>query len=77
MGADGGWGTRVTYQERVSDNVEFAAIYAFAPALTPGPDEPSALNSSPAFCRTYRHSLAGRLLATVPMLFFSAVVISR
>lgn len=34
-GSSSSWGARVAYQEKVTDNVELTAVYAFAGALTP------------------------------------------
>ena len=34
-GSTSSWGTRVAYRQKISDNLEFAAIYAWAGALSP------------------------------------------
>src|SRR6202030_838087 len=34
-GGTSSWGTRVAYRNKISDNLEFAAIYAWAGALSP------------------------------------------
>ena len=68
-GTAGSWGTRVAYQQKISDNLKIAAIYAWAGALT-AVDEANP-NLAPSELRTrveneYRHSLAARVSGTVP-----------
>jgi hypothetical protein len=68
---DGGetssWGTRLAYREKLSDNLEFAAIYAWAGALSPSGE----VGSAPADLRDgfetrNHHSIAARIAAKVP-----------
>lgn len=68
---DGGnsrsWGTRAAYCRRLSDDLELAAIYAWAGALTPGGE----LNSAETelrdnFMTSNHHSLAARLTGRIP-----------
>jgi hypothetical protein len=68
---DGGdsssWGSRVVYRERISDDWEVAAIYAWAGALDPGSE--SQLNSvrlSDRLENSLRHSVAARVSGRVP-----------
>jgi hypothetical protein len=65
-GAGGSWGTRLTYRERVSDNLELAAIYAWAGALALDGD-PSADASLASQLQTkYVHSVAARVTGKIP-----------
>lgn len=55
-------GVRVAYRQKLGDNYEFAAVYAFAAALAPGSEDVAATS----FLRDslnmhYRHSVGGRL----------------
>jgi hypothetical protein len=68
---DGGnssfWGTRAAYRQRVSDDLEVAAIYAWAGALSPNRElnvTPSDLRDS--FMTTNHHSLAARVSGKIP-----------
>jgi len=67
---DGGnsssWGGRIAYSQNLTSNLEVAAIYAWAGALTPE----GALNISPdlrsSIATSNHHSLAARVSGTVP-----------
>jgi hypothetical protein len=68
---DGGnsssWGTRAAYRQRLSDDLEVAAIYAWAGALTPG----GALNTTSSdlrdrFTTRNHHSVAARISGKIP-----------
>ena len=68
---DGGnsssWGTRAAYRQKLSNDLEVAAIYAWAGALTPG----SALNAESSdlrdsFTTSNHHSVAGRISGKIP-----------
>jgi hypothetical protein len=66
-GASNSWGTRVAYRQKICDDLEFTAVYAWAGALALGD---SAADSSlrDALQTRYRHSLAARVSGTVPTL---------
>jgi hypothetical protein len=66
-GSGGGWGTRLMYQERVIENVELTAVYSFAEALTAGVSN-AASSGRTVFLPAYRHSVAGSVSATMPLL---------
>jgi len=63
-GSSSSWGSRVVYREKISDNWEVAAIYAWAGALTP--ESESAARLSDRLETTLRHSMAARLSGKVP-----------
>ena len=66
-GASGSWGTRVVYRERISDNLEVSAIYAWAGALAPDSDSmSSAANLSQILSTRYRNSAAARVSGKIP-----------
>jgi Carboxypeptidase regulatory-like domain len=60
------WGARVVYRQKLADDFEVDAIYAWAgaPALDNGPNLGSELQD--ALHTQYRHSFAGRVAGTVP-----------
>jgi carboxypeptidase family protein len=63
-GSSSSWGTRVAFREKLDDDVELTAIYAFAGALAPGEDVNGALRE---MLRTVpRHSLGGSVTAKIP-----------
>jgi hypothetical protein len=68
---DGGnsssWGARAAYRQKISDDLEVAAIYAWAGALTPS----SGLNTASSdlrdsFMTSNHHSLAARVSGKIP-----------
>ncbi len=66
-GSTSSWGTRLAYRDKLSDNVEVAAIYAWAGALSPSGDA----NAAPAelrdtFVTRNHHSVSARISAKVP-----------
>ena len=66
-GLSSSWGTRVAYRNKVSDNLEFAAIYDWAGALSPSGD----FNTVPAnvvdnLATRKHHSVAGRVSGKIP-----------
>ena len=68
---DGGrtssWGTRLAYRDKLSDNLEFAAIYAWAGALSPSGDSTAApADLRDSFVTRNHHSLAARISGKVP-----------
>jgi hypothetical protein len=66
-GSTSSWGTRLAYRNKLSDNVEVAAIYAWAGALSPSGDSsaaPAELRDS--FVTQNHHSVAARISAKVP-----------
>ena len=67
-GAGGSWGTRVVYQRRISDNLELAAIYAWAGALALEGDPNADLPLESRTQTKYVHSVAGRVTGKVPRL---------
>ncbi len=67
-GAGSTWGTRLAYRQKLSSNVELAAIYAWAGALAPDSDASASSNQPlPDMLQMrYRHSVAARVSAKVP-----------
>ena len=67
-GAGSTWGTRIVYRQKLSANLEVAAIYAWAGALTP--ESNGGVNSDQPLTdllqMRYRHSVAGRVSGKVP-----------
>jgi hypothetical protein len=66
-GPGGSWGARLIYREKIADNLEVAAIYAYAGALAP--DENAALLSpslTNLLSMRYRDSIAGRITGKLP-----------
>jgi hypothetical protein len=64
-GASSSWGTRLIYREKISDNLELAAIYAWAGVLAP--EEGGLAFSLPDRLETaLRHSMAARVSGKVP-----------
>ena len=68
---DGGnsssWGSRAAYRQKISDDLEIAAIYAWAGALSPG----SVLNTTSSdlrdrFMTSNHHSVAARITGKIP-----------
>jgi len=54
-------GVRVAYKQKLGDNYEFAAVYAFAGALAPGSEDVAATSFLRDSLNTrYRHSVGGR-----------------
>lgn len=63
---DGGnsnsWGTRAAFRQKLSDDLEVAAIYAWAGALTPGGDLNAATSDlRDSFTTSNHHSVAARI----------------
>lgn len=66
-GATDFWGSRLVYREKLANNLEVAAIYAWAGALAPENNQstpPSDLQQ--ALQTRYRHSVAARIAGKVP-----------
>lgn len=64
-GASGSWGTRVAYRQKLSEDFEVAAVYAWAGALALE-DLTASLDLRDALKTRYRHSLAARVSGRVP-----------
>jgi hypothetical protein len=63
-GSSSSWGTRVALREKLDDDVEVTAVYAFSGALAPGEDLNGVLRD---ILRTApRHSLGASVTAKVP-----------
>jgi hypothetical protein len=63
-GSSSSWGTRVALREKLDDDVEVTAVYAFSGALAPGEDLNGVLRD---ILRTApRHSLGASVTARVP-----------
>ncbi|MDP9340385.1 MAG: carboxypeptidase-like regulatory domain-containing protein, partial [Acidobacteriota bacterium] len=63
-GSSSSWGTRVALREKLDDDIELTAVYAFAGALAPGEDMNGVLRD---VLRTApRHSLGASVSAKVP-----------
>jgi len=68
---DGGnyssWGTRAAYRQKLSDDLEVAAIYAWAGALTPGGEStPTVSDLRDTFMTSNHHSVAARISGKIP-----------
>jgi hypothetical protein len=68
---DGGnssfWGTRVAYRQKLSDNLEMAAIYAWAGALSPGHElDATSSELRDSFVTSHHHSIAARVSGKIP-----------
>jgi hypothetical protein len=68
---DGGnsssWGGRAAYRQKISENLEVAAIYAWAGALTPaGELSASSPDLRDSFMTSNHHSLAARVTGKIP-----------
>lgn len=69
---DGGnsssWGGRAAYRQKVSDDLEVAAIYAWAGALTPAGDlnNMSSSDLRDGFMTSNHHSVAARITGKIP-----------
>ena len=68
---DGGnstsWGTRAAYRQKISDDLEVAAIYAWAGALSPGSElNPQVSELRDTFVTSNHHSIAARISGKVP-----------
>ena len=68
---DGGnsssWGTRAAYRQKISDDLEVAAIYAWAGALSPGGElDTTSSNLRDSFTTRNHHSVAARLSGKIP-----------
>ncbi len=63
-GASSDWGARLVLRQKITDDVEFTTVYAFAGALVPAGDADGVLREA---LRTMpRHSLAAKVSARVP-----------
>jgi hypothetical protein len=66
-GATDFWGSRLVYREKLRDNLEVAAIYAWAGSLAPNSDQATPLSDLQQLLQTrYRHSLAARVAGKLP-----------
>jgi hypothetical protein len=65
-GSSSSWGTRAVYREKLSEDVEFTALYAFAGALTPSSAAAGPLREM--FRTAERHSAGAKVTAKVPRL---------
>jgi hypothetical protein len=63
-GSSSDWGARLALRQKITDEVEFTTVYAFAGALVPTSDDDGVLREA---LRTMpRHSLAAKVSAKVP-----------
>ncbi len=65
-GSSNSWGTRAAYREKLGNDVELTALYAFAGALTPSSAAAGPLRE--LFRTAGRHSAGARVSARVPRL---------
>ena len=65
-GSSSSWGTRAAYREKLSNDVELTALYAFAGALTPSSAAAGPLRE--LFRTAGRHSAGAKVSARVPKL---------
>ncbi len=64
-GSSNSWGTRLAYRQKISDDLELTAVYAWAGALAPE-SQAASVELRDALRTRYRHSLAARISARVP-----------
>ncbi len=66
-GTTNSWGTRVAYRQKLSDNLELAALYSWAGALTPTGDLNTASSNLRDNIATRNHqSVAARISGNLP-----------
>jgi hypothetical protein len=65
-GASSSWGSRVAFREKLTDDVELTAVYAFGGALTPSDDTDDLLRDVLRTAR--RHSVGAGIAGKVPRL---------
>ena len=65
-GSSSSWGTRVAYKEKLANDVELTALYAFAGALTPSSAAAGPLRE--LFHTAGRHSVGARVSGRLPRL---------
>jgi hypothetical protein len=58
-------GVRVAYKQRLSDDLDFAAVYAFAGALAPTDEVAAGASLRDSLAMQYRHSVGARLSGKV------------
>ena len=63
-GSSSSWGTRVAVREKLTDDIEATAIYAYAGTLSPADDADGVLRD--VLHTVPRHSVAGRVSAKLP-----------
>ena len=63
-GSSSSWGTRAAYKEKINDDIELTALYAFAGALTPSSAAVAPLRE--LFRTADRHSVGAKVSARVP-----------
>ena len=66
-GSSSSWGTRAAYRQKINSNLEFAALYAWAGALSPtGELDASAPDLRDSIATRNHHSVAARLSGKLP-----------
>jgi hypothetical protein len=66
-GSSSSWGTRAAYRQKINGNLEFAALYAWAGALSPtGELDASAPDLRNSIATRNHHSVAARLSGKLP-----------
>ena len=65
-GSTSSWGTRLAYRNKLSDNLEVAAVYSWAGAISPSGDPSAAGELRDSFVTRNHHSVAARISAKVP-----------
>ena len=64
-GSSNTWGTRLAYRQKLNDELELSAVYAWASALAPE-EVAATVDLRDALQARYRHSLAARVSGCVP-----------
>ena len=66
-GSSSSWGTRVAYRQKVWDDLEVAALYSWAGALTPTGDlDRTTADLRDSFATRHHHSVAARVSGKLP-----------
>jgi hypothetical protein len=66
-GSSSSWGTRVAYRQKLSNNIDFAALYAWAGALSPtGELDASSPDLRESIATRNHHSIAARISGKLP-----------
>jgi len=65
-GGSSSWGGRIAYQQKVSDQLSFAAVYDYAAVLAPVGEIDAVAGLRDQLSSSYRHSVAGRISERIP-----------
>ncbi len=65
-GSSNSWGTRVAYRQKISEDLEVMAVYAWSGAMTLDEAPPARAHLRDALQTRYTHSFAARVIGQVP-----------